>query len=313
MIFDYVFSDKKGPTNKRNKQGINNDLQLLPNCLNLNISVSYLMCRFYASTDNTVTYDSVTNNRFTSAICCLERILVDSTSFFYHSQSLQQSLMQTFRVLLLEKGKYFLHQLPDETISLMQKLLKVFLTNPVEDDNQSQEQMTIFNSKIATLLCEIIMDADLYEMFGGLEEFHHFLEYIPSLLLKKTIHETTIKAFTQLGKRQQAVFLESLSKYIPSIVTHLQSLQIIGSTNIIESKKNIINLIFWIKMFESQSEEKTNDTEDDVDQLQETNNSRKQMQSVKRNLNCEEILHDDISLTDECLLDYLKYVITIKI
>lgn len=262
----------------RHKKGKTQSSQ---NCLIQNISVCYLTCRFFALADNAQPYDRDVNRLFTGVFQYLEKILLSSSVTFH------QSLMQTLEILLLKNGKYFLQQLPDETISLLQNLHKILLKRPTE----GQQQISVLHSKMSTLLCEILLNRDLYEMFGGVEEFEGFIQYLPTLLLQNSVHETTIKALTQLSKQQQPVFLMALSNHILKVLENLQTVQIVGSTNILESKKNVINLIYWIKVGQ-----------------QKIANGNEQ-QTSQNNIDFMELFEKVHNLyTDTRLIDYLKYI-----
>uniref|UniRef100_A0A1A9WZE0 Ipi1_N domain-containing protein n=1 Tax=Glossina brevipalpis TaxID=37001 RepID=A0A1A9WZE0_9MUSC len=151
-------------------------------CHSQNIFASYIMCRFFASSEQTKTHR-------------------------------------------------------DGTLLLLKSCVKSFLSHNFGDSSSS--------SKLLLLLCEIIQNSSLYKAYDC-KELKQFLEFLPHLLLKSSISESTVLAMVQLGKQQNEVFLTTLKQLFNDVVTNLQRIQVNGALNAFEGKKLIINMFYWL-------------------------------------------------------------------
>lgn len=187
------------------------------------------MCRFYSNALN------VQSARFNAVLNYLKTIINSISS--KSSNDFLRPLVLALRALLLDNGLMLLDLHKEPTRILLRSCIKAFLNNKFSEMGLS--------TKILILLCEIVQDSKLYNAYGS-EEFSEFLEYLPKLLLKSTISESCLVAMGKLGKQQNAIFLNALRSILCEVVEHLQSIQVVGSINVFEGKKHIINLFYWL-------------------------------------------------------------------
>lgn len=200
-----------------------------PHCLQQNITIAYLMCRFYSHALNEQ------STRFNSVLHYLKTIVNSITSQGSHDYL--RPLVSALRALLLENGLTLLEIYKEATKNLLRCCINGFL-------NSKFNELGI-SSKILILLCEIVQDSELYKTYGS-EEFCEFLEYLPKLLLKPTINEACLLAMSKLGKQQNWKFLNALKMVFCEVVDHLQTIQVVGAANVFEGKKHIMNLFYWL-------------------------------------------------------------------
>ncbi|XP_065362774.1 testis-expressed protein 10 [Calliphora vicina] len=221
-----TFEENDGNAKRKNKRACT---ELSPYCYQQNITIGYLMCRFYS---NTLDKQS---SRFNAVFKYLTKI-VNSTSS-KNSYDFLRPLVLALRALLLENGSALLDLHEDATKILLRSCIKAFLSNKFSEVGIS--------SKILILLCEIVQDSKLYNAYGS-EEFCEFLEYLPKLLLKPTISEACLVAMGKLGKQQNTIFLNALRSILSKVVDHLHTIQVVGAVNVFEGKKHIMNLFYWL-------------------------------------------------------------------
>lgn len=212
-------------TKKKNRRGSDAS----PNCFKQNVTIAYLMCRFYGSVLNNQT------EKFNSVLSYLTTIIKSLSS--EGIDECMRSLVLALRAILLENGLTCISINKDCTKNLLKNCIKAFLNNKFNDLGIA--------SKILLLLCEIIQNSELYKAYES-KEFGTFLEYLPNLLLKPTINESCLDAMGRLGRHQNVVFLRALERLLPKIAEHLQTIQVVDAVNVFEGKKHIINLFYWI-------------------------------------------------------------------
>lgn len=198
-------------------------------CFQQNITVAYLMCRFFSNSLNT---QSARLNAILNYLTSIVNSISSKSSKDY-----MRPLVLALRALLLENGLALIQLHKDATKLLLKCCIEAFLRN-------NFTEMGIA-SDILILLCGIVQDFELYEAYGS-EEFCEFLNYLPKLLLKPTISETCLVAMSKLGKQQNAIFLNALRSILFKVVDHLQTIQVVGATNVFEGKKHIMNLFYWL-------------------------------------------------------------------
>ncbi|XP_037813672.1 testis-expressed protein 10 [Lucilia sericata] len=221
-----IYEESDGIAKRKNKKS---STDMLPHCFQQNITVAYLMCRFYSNHLNEQ------STRFIAVLKYLTKI-VNSIST-NNSNDYLRSLVLALRALLLENGSTLLELHKEETKILLRCTIKAFLSNKFSELGIA--------SKILILLCEIVQDSKLCLAYSN-EEFCEFLEYLPNLLLKPTISESCLVAMGKLGKQQNAIFLNALRNIMSKVVDHLQTIQVAGAINVFEGKKHIINLFYWL-------------------------------------------------------------------
>ncbi|XP_013103081.1 testis-expressed protein 10 [Stomoxys calcitrans] len=227
--YQQIDSDEDKSNSKR--KTVNQSSGLSPFCLQQNITIGFLMCRFYAEA---LDRESV---RFNSVLNYLTRIITNAESNKTNSQNHLRPLVAALRALLLESGRTLTKLHKDSTIKLLRSCIKAFLGNKFGEIGIS--------SKILQILCEIVQCRELCEIYGP-EEFNDFLRYLPNLLLKPTVSVSCLLAMNKLGKQQNMVFIEALKNVLLQVVEHLQSIQVIGAHNVLEGKKHIMNLFYWL-------------------------------------------------------------------
>ncbi|XP_005185590.2 testis-expressed protein 10 [Musca domestica] len=200
---------------------------LSPYCLQQNITIGFLMCRFYA---NALGQES---SRFNAVLNYLSSIL-DSSMSNKGSQDYLPSLVKAIRALLLQSGQHLCHLHKESTTKLLRSCIKAFLENRFGE----------ISSKILIILCEIVQSHELCNVYGA-EEFSEFLKFLPNLLLRPTVNLACLVAMSKLGKQQNQVFLDALRNILPKVVEHLQNIQVTGAPNVLEGKKHIMNLFYW--------------------------------------------------------------------
>ncbi|KAM7348786.1 testis-expressed protein 10 [Cochliomyia hominivorax] len=221
-----TFEENDGYLKKKQKKS---SAELSPHCFQQNITIAYLMCRFYS---NTLEQQS---SRFNAVLNYLKTI-INSVSAKNSSDYLR-SLVLALRALLFDNGLMLLNLHKDTTKDLLTCCIKAFLNNKFGELGIA--------SKMLILLCEIVQDPALFNAYDS-EEFSQFLEYLPKLLLNPTINEACLVAMGKLGKQQNTIFLNGLKSILSEVVGNLQTIQVAGAINVFEGKKHIINLFYWL-------------------------------------------------------------------
>ncbi|XP_075155020.1 testis-expressed protein 10 [Haematobia irritans] len=199
-------------------------------CLQQNITIGFLMCRFYAEA---LDRESV---RFNSVLTYMTRIVnVEGSKF--DSPSYLRSLVSALRALLLESGLKLTQLHKEPTTKLLRSCIKAFLDNRFSEIGVS--------SKVLIILCDIVQNNELCKLYGP-EEFTELLQYLPNLLLKPSVNVSCLLAMSQLGKQQNMIFIGALKNVLYKVVEHLQTIQVMGAHNVLEGKKHIMNLFYWL-------------------------------------------------------------------
>ncbi|XP_073828919.1 testis-expressed protein 10 homolog [Musca autumnalis] len=264
--YPYQQFDADGDDNNHSKKKAKKSHNSLsPYCLQQNITIGFLMCRFYA---NALDQES---SRFNAVLNYLSTI-IDTSLGQKGSQDFLPSLVIALRALLLQSGQRLCHLHKESTTKLLRSCIKAFLQNRFGE----------ITSKILIILCEIVQSHDLCKVYGA-EEFEEFLKFLPNLLLRPNVNVACLLAMSKLGKQQNQAFLEALRTILPKVVEHLQNIQVTGAPNVLEGKKHVMNLFYWIHPQQS------------VDQIQLT----------------QIIDTAESSITDKRISGYCKYILTI--
>lgn len=207
-----------------------NTAEMTPHCYQQNITLAFLMCRFYSSTLENQ------SSRFNAVLHYITQIL--NLNFGKNASEYGKPLVLALQALLLDNGLLLLQLNTTAAKTLLRSCIKVFLSNKFSEIGLS--------AKVLLLLSEIIQNSELYDAYGC-EEFKDFLQFLPNLLLKETINESCLLAMGRLGKQQNAIFLAALKSILVKVVHNLQAIQVLGAVNVFEGKKHIINLFYWLE------------------------------------------------------------------
>ncbi|XP_061392514.1 testis-expressed protein 10 homolog [Musca vetustissima] len=225
--------EDSGHSKKKTKKSPNT---LSPYCLQQNITIGFLMCRFYA---NALDQES---SRFNAVLNYLSTI-IDSSLGHKGSQDYLPSLVKALRALLLQSGQRLCDLHKESTTKLLRSCIKAFLENRFGE----------ISSKILIILCEIVQSHDLCKVYGA-EEFTEFLKFLPNLLLRPSVNVACLLAMSKLGKQQNHVFIDALRNILSKVIEHLQNIQVTGAPNVLEGKKHIMNLFYWTNPQQSVNE-----------------------------------------------------------
>uniref|UniRef100_A0A1B0FCU1 Pre-rRNA-processing protein Ipi1 N-terminal domain-containing protein n=1 Tax=Glossina morsitans morsitans TaxID=37546 RepID=A0A1B0FCU1_GLOMM len=268
--YELIDGDKEvnGPENSVNKKrSRKSNLSLLTSyCYNQNISASYIMCRFFAGNVQTQV------EKFSCILKYLKGV-VDSMDPKREHDYLS-ILLKALKSLLFTNGLQMLQNNHEGTLLLLKSYVKSFLSHKFGD--------SVSSSTLLLLLCEIVQSSCLYKAYNC-QELKEFLKFLPHLLLKSSISESTLLSMVQLGKQQNEVFLSTLRQLLSDVVKNLERIKVNGALDVIEGKKLIINLFYWLN---------TQSVKEEV------------LREITNNLN--------EYITDKRLNDYCHYVLTLN-
>ncbi|KAL9881601.1 testis-expressed protein 10-like isoform 1-T1 [Glossina fuscipes fuscipes] len=270
--YELMDGDKEGklngPENSVNKKRSrkSNLSPLTSYCYNQNVCVSYIMCRFFAGNLQ------IQAEKFSCILKYLKGVIDSMDPKREHDYL--SILLKALRSLLFMNGLQMLQTHREGTLLLLKSSVKSFLSHKFGD--------SISSSTLLLLLCEIIQDSCLYKAYNC-QELKEFLEFLPHLLLKSSISESTLLSMIQLGKQQNEVFLSTLRQLFSDVVRNLERIKVNGALDVVEGKKHIINLFYWLNPQSVREED---------------------LREITSNLNeC---------ITDERLNDYCHYVLTLN-
>ncbi|XP_030378078.1 testis-expressed protein 10 homolog [Scaptodrosophila lebanonensis] len=240
-------------TTKRTKKA---DTSVDPFCVLQNLSLVQLMSHFNpqpATSQLTATYERL--------LSYLQQRLQDLNNL---GPEQQLRLVAALRALLHDNGAALLKVQPEATSALLRTTMEAY----VQQRYTTREGVA---TRLLHTLCLIVQHADLFAAYGGDEQFAIFLGYLPQLLLKPTVSESTLCAMSTLCRQLNRVFMMALVENANAIVAHIEQLQMTGAgqgadaTNTdkddaFESKKRVLNLFYYARDCNgNQSKEKLNE------------------------------------------------------
>ncbi|EDV46819.1 testis-expressed protein 10 homolog [Drosophila erecta] len=208
-------------------------------CMPQNLGIVRLTCKFFPSPVE----------RQTQLFAHLVGYMQESLNRLHSLSPEQQlSLVASMRALLFENATSLMKIVAEPLTSLLSASIEAYVSQRFT----TREGVA---TRVLNLLCEIVERSDLYTRFGGEQRFTPFLSYLPQLVLKPTVGESTLRAMTTLCRHLNTVFMAALLQSAPEIINHLDKLQItndIEGQDKFENQKRVLNLYYYARVLDKE-------------------------------------------------------------
>ncbi|ALC48656.1 CG1575 [Drosophila busckii] len=204
-------------------------------CLAQNLTLVHLLCHFWPQPKQALSEDFAALLHY--MLRCLRQLRTINPPE-------QLRLVAALRALLLDNGAALLALQPLQMGLLLSQCIDAY----VEQQYTTREGVA---TRVLHLLCELVQQPQLYQEYGGADQFGFFLKYLPQLLLKPSVSDATLAAMFTLSRQGNVVFLTALAECVAPVLQNLQHLQLTGDTSQAEAQfelqKRILNLFYYAK------------------------------------------------------------------
>ncbi|XP_023164251.2 testis-expressed protein 10 homolog [Drosophila hydei] len=201
-------------------------------CIAQNLTLVQLVCHFWPQPDDEQRDDYGCLLHYINQ--CLRQLSTLTTDE-------QLRLVAALRALLLDNGAALLQLQAHQMGTAMQNCIDAY----VDQQYTTREGVA---TKVLNLLCLIVQRVELYNGYGGKEQFTKFLSYLPQLLLKPSVADVTLTAMSTLCRQQNIVFMTALVESATDVFANIERLLVTGGSSTEESRfenqKRILNLFY---------------------------------------------------------------------